>query len=448
MKPDVRYTWNDGYALAYQVIGRRAEDLVYLPGFASNVDLMWDIPTYRTFLERLASFCRLITVDRRGVGCSDRLPPGVAPTLEEITGDVLAVMEAASSSSHATILAVQEAAFSALLLAATHPYRISRMILFSASPSWVRSDALPDEWSSEQWEATIRSAERLTSSRQFSDAYVRDTLPSIYDDETMVEAFDSLLMNTTGLGAAVAEMRMFAETDLRDVLPSINVPTLVLRREGDEPVPESSSRYLAEHIAGAEYVEIPGRDALPWAGDLEPVLEAIQRFMGVEHRPPVSDRRLASVLFTDIVDSSARASDLGDAAWSALVEEHHRTVRRLLVAHGGTEIDTAGDGFFATFEGPAKAIRCARATVEAIRDLGLEIRAGVHAGEVETIGGKPGGAAVVIGARIAAAAGPSEVMASQTVKDLTAGSGLVFEDAGEHELKGVPDRWRLYRVVG
>ena len=447
MKPDVRYTWNDGFALAYQVIGRGPQDLVYLPGFASNVDLMWDIPIYRAFLERLASLCRLITVDRRGVGCSDRLPPGVAPTLEEISDDVLAVMEAVSAS-QATILAVQEAVFSALLLAATQPYRISRLILFSASPSWVRSDELPDEWSAEQWDSTIRSAERLTSSRQFAEAYVRDTIPSIYDDDTMIQAFDSLLMNTTGLGAAVAEMRMFAQTDLRDVLPSITAPTLVLRREGDAPIPETSSRNLAEHIPSAEYVEIPGSDALPWVGDQEPLLEAIERFMGVEHRPPESDRRLATVLFTDIVGSSVRATALGDAGWSSLVAEHHHRVRRQLAAHDGTEIDTAGDGFFATFDGPAQAIRCALTTIEAIRELGLEIRAGVHTGEVETIGGKPGGTAVVVGARIAAAAAPSQVMASQTVKDLTAGSGLVFEDAGEHELKGVPDPWRLYRVVG
>jgi pimeloyl-ACP methyl ester carboxylesterase len=446
VKPDVRITWNDGFALAYQVVGQARNDLVYLPGFESNVDLMWDIPSYRRFLERLSSFTRLITLDRRGVGCSDRLPPGVAPTLEDLADDVVAVMQAASSDS-ATVVAVQASAFVALLLAATHPERVERLILFGASPSWERSDDLPDEWSREQWESEHRRLERVTKASDEAEGYIRSAAPSFFGDAASKRALASLFLNTQGLGAGIAEERMFSETDLRAILPSIVAPTLCVRREDDGSAPVSSVRYLAEHIRSGEYVEIPGADSLPWIGDQEPIVELVERSMGVEPAASTPGRRLSTVLFTDIVGSSASAAELGDSAWGSLIADHHRTVRDHLAANGGTEIDTAGDGFFATFEGPAQAVRCATACVHAVASLGLTIRAGVHTGEVETVAGKPGGAAVVVGARIAALAGDSEVLVSRTVKDLVAGSGLTFEDAGEHELKGVPGRWRLYRVT-
>jgi len=446
MKPDIRFTWNDGFAIAYQVIGRGRQDLVYLPGFASNVDIQWDIPIYARFLERLASFSRLIVIDRRGVGCSDRYPPGQAPTLEAITDDVLAVMEA-TSSGHATVFAVQEAAFAALLLAASHPRRVARLVLFGATPSWIQSEDLPEEWSPDYWESEIRSYERITSATEAMAGYIRDAAPSLADDEAAARALTGLIFNTNGPGAAAMEARFHSEVDLRHVLPSIRVPTLVLRRAGDDMVSDSSSRYLAEHIDGAQYVEVPGDDALPWIGDQEPILEAIEGFLGVDRSSPVSDRRLATVLFTDVVDSSASATALGDAAWSRLVVLHHQAIRKELAAHAGIEVDTAGDGFFATFSGPAQAVRCALAISDAVAALGIEVRIGVHTGEVESIAGKPGGAAVHLGARILAEAGPSQVLVSQTVKDLVAGSGLGFEDAGEHALKGMPGAWRLYRVL-
>jgi class 3 adenylate cyclase len=257
----------------------------------------------------------------------------------------------------------------------------------------------------------------------------------------------TLFLNTGGFGASITESRMLSQTDLRQILPTIDSPTLVIQRQDDEVNPATSSRYLAEHLPDAEYLEVPGRDGLPWIGDQEPILEAIERFMGVERVAPLSDRRLATVLFTDIVDSSARAAEMGDAAWGTLISDHHRVLRDHLATYGGAEIDTAGDGFFAAFEGPTQAVRCAVAAVHAVRGLGLAIRAGVHTGEVETIEGKPGGAAVVVGARVAAAAGPDEVLVSRTVKDLVAGSGLMFDDAGEHDLKGIPDRWHLFRVA-
>jgi class 3 adenylate cyclase/pimeloyl-ACP methyl ester carboxylesterase len=447
LKPDIKFTWNDGFAIAHQVIGEGRQDLIYLPGLASNVDLHWDIPIYARFLERLASFSRLIVIDRRGVGCSDRFPPGQAPTLEEITDDVLAVMEA-TSSEHATVFAVQDTAFAALLLAASHPQHVTRLVLFGASPSWLQSADLPDEWSPGQWESNIRSYGRVSSGTDAAAGYIRNAAPSLVGDEAGTRALMSLLFNTNGPGAGAGEARQFSRIDLRHVLPSITAPTLVLRRAGDEVIPASSSRFLAEHIEGAEYLEVPGRDALPWIGDQEPILDAIEHFLGVERSSPVPNRRLATVLFTDLVESAARATSLGDAEWSRVLTLHHQAIRRELAEHGGTEVDTAGDGFFATFSGPAQAVRCALAIADAVAGLGVEARIGVHTGEVETIAGKPGGAAVHLGARIAAAAGPSQVFASQTVKDLVAGSGLTFEDTGEQELKGLPGAWRLYRVVG
>ena len=446
MKPDIRFTWNDGYAIAYQVIGRGRQDLVYLPGFASNVDIQWDIPIYARFLERLASFSRLIVIDRRGHGCSDRLPPGQAPTLEGITDDVLAVMEA-TSSAHATVFAVQEAAFAALLLAASHPRHVARLVLFGASPSWIQSSDLPDEWSPEQWESDLRSYDRISSAGEAVAGWIRDAAPSLADDEPSRRSLTSLIFNTVSPGAGATESRFLSQVDLRHVLPTIAIPTLVLRRDGDDMIPASSSRFLAEHINGATYTEVPGRDAMPWIGDQEPVLEAIEGFLGVDRSVQASDRRLATVLFTDIVESSARATELGDAGWSRLLTLHHQAIRKELATHGGFEVDTAGDGFFVTFSGPAQAVRCALAIGDAVAGLGIEVRIGVHTGEVETIAGKPGGAAVHLGARIVAAAGPSQVLVSQTVKDLVAGSGLVFEEAGEHELKGMPGAWRLYGVV-
>ena len=447
MKPDVRITWNDGFAIAYQVVGSGAEDIVYLPGLVSNVDLMWDVPPYARFLERLSSISRLIVVDRRGVGCSDRFTPGTAPTLEEITDDVLAVMEA-SSSPRATILAVQDGVFPALLLAASHPYLVRSLALVGASPGWLRSDDLPDEWPEERWESALRSTTRLTSATDDVQGYIRSAAPSLAGDERTERALVSLFLNNQGLGASLTENRMISRVDLRAILPSISVPTLVIHREGDEVVPASSCRYLAEHVQNAEYLEVPGRDALPWVGDTEPIFEALERFLGVERPAATVDRRLATVLFTDIVGSTEKQAQLGDRGWKELVERHHAVVREGLSRWHGVENDTAGDGFYATFDGPARAIRCALEVIEHVRPLGIEVRTGVHTGECEVIESKCAGLTVSIGARVASNAGPSEVLVSQTVKDLVAGSGLTFEDRGEHELKGVPDRWHLYAVVG
>ena len=444
MKPDVRFTWNDGFALAYQVVGKGREDLVYLPGYISNVDLQWDVPPYARFLERLASFSRLILMDRRGCGCSDRLPPGQAATLEELVSDVVAVMDTVGAR-RATMFAEQEHAFVAMLLAAARPLLVSRLVLFCASPSWARSDELPDEWSSEDWESQIRWMGGVTSAMEHEEQHVRGT--SLERDTGTWRALASLLINTEGLGASMAEARMWSEVDLRHVLPSISAPTLVMRRQDDRNSESSSGRYLADHVQNGRFVELPGGDALSWVGDHDPVFEELLPFLGTEVPTRPATRQLATVLFTDIVNSTTKAAELGDARWRETLQRHHGTVRACLAAHGGTEVDTAGDGFFATLDGPAAAVRCAMEIVGSVKEIGLELRAGVHTGEVETIDGKVGGIGVVIGSRIASTAGPSEVLVSRTVRDLVAGSGLTFEDAGEHDLKGVPDRWRLYRVA-
>jgi class 3 adenylate cyclase len=447
MKPDVRFTWSDGFALAYQVLGQGRDDLVYLPGYVSNVDLQWDVPPYARFLERLASFSRLILMDRRGVGCSDRLPPGQAATLEELVSDVVAVMDTVGAH-RATVFAEQEHAFVAMLLAATRPLHVSRLVLFCASPSWARSDELPDEWSPEDWESQIRWVGGVTSAMEHEQQQHRLYGTSLETDPSMWRALASLLINTKGLGASMAEARLFSEVDLRHVLPSIAAPTLVMRRKDDRNSESTSGRYLADHVQNGRFVELSGGDALSWVGEHDPVFEELLAFLGTE--APASrgtPRQLATVLFTDIVDSTTKAAELGDARWRETLQRHHETVRACLTAHGGTEVDTAGDGFFATLDGPAAAVRCAMEIVGSVKEIDLEVRAGVHTGEVETIDGKVGGIGVAIGARIASKAGPAEVFVSRTVRDLVAGSGLAFEDAGEHELKGVPEHWQLYRVA-
>lgn len=278
MKPDIRIAWQHGFALAYQVVGTGTNDIVYLPGYESNVDLMWDIPAYRAFLERLSSLGRLIAHDRRGLGCSDRLPPGAAATLEEGRDDLVAVMDAAGCR-RATVFAVQEAAFPTLLLAATRPERVERLVLFGASPSYSWSEDLPDGWTEEQWEVEIRAWKQVTSLTEFLDGHARAIAPSLEGNDAALQALRHLLASTVGLGAAIAESRSLSRIDMREVLPSVSAPTLVIRRANDASASPTGGRFLAEHVANGEYVEVPGGDSLPWVGDPEPILRSIERFV-------------------------------------------------------------------------------------------------------------------------------------------------------------------------
>jgi len=447
-RTDTRYTWSGDFSIAYQVTGAGPTDLIYLPAWFSNVVANRSVPEHGRFLERLESFARLIVMDRRGVGCSDRLPPGHAATLEELVDDVLAVAASAHATRRTMLFGVEDAGFVSMLAAATHPDRFSGLILFGAAPGYRRTEELPWQWDEDLYASTIEQLRSATSLAEFADAYVRDALPSLLDRPDSLDAVRSLMALTQGGGAGIAEIRKMSEVDLVDLLPSIRVPTLVLHRTDDPVEPIESGRLLAERIPDARLVELPGVDALPWAGEQDAVLDEIEEFVTGARGVHGSDRRLATVLFTDIVGSTRLASSLGDAAWHELLGKHHASVRAELERNRGVEVDTAGDGFFATFDGPARAVECARSIGEAVRPLGIEVRAGVHTGEVEVIRDEVRGISLHIGARVMALAEPSEVLVTSTVKDLVAGSGLVFGDAGEHELKGVPDRWRLFRVAG
>jgi class 3 adenylate cyclase len=444
-RPDTRYTWSGDFSIAYQVVGGGPVDLVYLPQFLSNVEWNWQMAEHARFMTRLASFSRLIVMDPRGVGCSDRPHPGEAATLEEQVDDVLAVMGAAVSF-RAVLYGGGRSAFVAILAAAAHPDRFDGLILFSASPSWARSEDLPWNDTEEDWRQTLDMFHRSTSAQEWAVAWAHRFAPSLRDQE--IRSLASYSAVTRGHGGGIAGDEMLSRVDLRSLLPTIRVPTLVLHRTDDPLEPVQSGRLLAERIPDAKLVELPGVDALPWIGEADAVLEQIELFLTGERRAPVPDRALATVLFTDVVDSTAQSATMGDRRWREVLEQHDRIVRAEIGRGRGREVKTMGDGFLATFDGPARAIECAKAIAQAVRSLGVEIRAGLHTGEIETFGDDVGGIAVSIGARVGAMAGPSEVLVSQTVKDLVAGSGLTFEDRGEHELKGIPDQWRLYRVTG
>ena len=406
MRPNTRFTWSGGYAIAYQVVGDGVRDLVYLPGWASNVDVSWDVPPIARFLERLSSFSRLILLDRRGVGCSDRYTPDASPPLEEMADDVLAVMDAVGSRS-ATIFGVQDTAFIAMMLAASAPKRVSSLVLYGASAAWTKNEEMPWEWSAEQWEEMLSESTELLSAFELADEFLRDHLPSLAADPTILPRLASLILSNQPPGAWTAEGWRWSQVDVRDLLPTIQAPTLVLCRKDDHLVPVEAGRYLAGKIPGARLIELEGTDVQPWAGDTDAVLTEVEAFVTRRtlHKPETpepEERMLATVLFTDIVGSTERAVALGDRGWRELVEQHHAEVRGILSSHRGVEVDTAGDGFFATFDGPARAVRSAVEICRRVRELGLEVRAGVHTGEVETIAGKVGGIAANIGARVCA----------------------------------------------
>jgi pimeloyl-ACP methyl ester carboxylesterase len=447
--PETRYAKTvDGVHIAYQVVGEGPIDLVFVSGWISNVDLNWMFPDYARFLRRLASFSRLIIFDKRGVGLSDRVPDKELPDLETRMDDLVAVMDAAGSR-QAILFGESDGGPLCALFAATYPDRVLGLVMHGPD---VRAAWAPDApWgmTSEDFTAEVESIERGWGTGRFERGFLEEIAPSMVGDEDFLKWTTTYFRQSASPGAAMALNRMWYAIDIRDVISAVWVPTLILNRTSAILNPVEESRYLAERMPSAEYVELPGADHLPWVGDQDALLGHVERFVSSTRDEQAKlDRVLATVLFTDIVDSTAMAVATGDTAWKALAERHHGVVRGLLARYRGVEVDTAGDGFFATFDGPARAVRCAREIVHTVKPLGIEVRAGVHTGEVESINGKAGGVAVVIGARVGAIASASEVWASSTVKDLTAGSGLTFEDTGEHELKGVPDRWHLYRVVG
>ena len=444
--PETRYTRSGDVNIAYQVVGDGPFDLVHVPPFASHVELAWQVEGMSTFYRGLASFSRLILFDKRGQGMSDRVSG--APTLEVRMDDVRAVMDAVGSE-RAALLGSSEGGPMSILFAATYPTRAWALVLVGSKPRELWAPDYPSGAREEDYRRTQELIERSWGSPEWSAKFAERLAPSANDDGQ--RALATLLRQGASPGAAAELWRMIRDIDVRHVLPAIHLPTLVLNRVGDTPDTVAGSRFLAGHIAGARHVELPGADHAIHAGDPVPPLREIESFLteaweerAWEDAEP--ERVLATVLFTDIVDSTARASDLGDAAWRELINAHHRLIRRQLVRFHGTELDTAGDGFFASFDGPARAIRCATAISLVVQELGIQVRAGLHTGECERIDHKVGGIAVNIGARVAAEAAPGEVLVSSTVRDLVAGSGIRFRDLGVAALKGVPGEWRLFAV--
>ena len=440
MTPATKYASSGGVSIAYQVLGDGPLDLVLVPGWVSNLDVFWEEPAVERFFRRLASFSRLILFDKRGTGLSDRVVD--LPSLEVRMDDVRAVLDAVGSE-HAALFGYSEGGPMCALFAATYPARASALIMCGA---YARMMAAPDYTigrTQEQYDAFLEEIIRDWG----GPVGIERRVPSHVNDPRFCDWWARFLRASASPQAAAMLLRMNAQVDIRHVLPSIRVPTLVLHSVLDQTMDVRQGRYLAEHIAGAKYVELQGPDHLPFASDSEVITDEIEEFLtGVRH-DPVVDRVLATVLFTDIVGSTEKAAALGDRRWRQLVEGHHQTVRRELGRFRGREIDTAGDGFFAAFDGPARAVRCACAISQAVRPLGIELRAGLHTGECEVMGEKYGGIAVHIGARVAAHAEPGEVLVSSTVKDLVAGSGLSFDDRGVQPLKGVPGDWHLFAVA-
>jgi len=448
-RAETRYARSGIVSIAYQAVGEGPFDLILVPGFVSNVEFGWEDPGLAAFYERCAQLCRLIIFDKRGTGLSDRVS-GV-PTLETRMDDVRAIMDDVGSQ-RAAVIGYSEGASMAALFAATYPERTAALIMYGSYLAWDWMAEGRFATRHESAEAALDEIGRRWGSPDYCDELLENDAPSKLADERFRSWYATRLRLSASPAAAVALQRMNIDTDTRALLPSIRVPTLIVHRVGDRNVDVKNARYAAEHIAGARYLELPGDDHLPWVGDSERIVAEIESFLrGVWESGGWGllepDRILATVLFTDIVGATERAATLGDREWRLLLERHHTLVRRELARFRGTEHDTAGDGVFASFDGPARAVRCAQAVVAAVGTLGLEVRAGLHTGECELVESKVAGIAVHTGARVAALAEPGEVLVSQTVHDLVAGSGLEFEERGERELKGVPGRWRLYAVT-
>ncbi|MGH2766833.1 MAG: alpha/beta fold hydrolase [Actinomycetota bacterium] len=450
MGPETRYAKTaDGAHIAYQVVvGEGPVDLVFVMGWTSNVEAMWEEPDLARFLSRLASFSRLIMFDKRGVGLSDRVSDTDFPTFETRMDDIRAVMDAAGSE-RAVVFGVSEGGPLSILFAATHPQRALGLVLFGTAARYAWAPDFPWGQTDEVWRDRLDQIDREWGTREFAEWVVATWgAPNRVGDEGLVSWLTGYTRRAASPGAAMALSRMNRPIDVRHVLPAIHMPTLVLARTGDPDFHVDSTRQLAGVVPGARLVEFPGSDHFFWVGNQDELLDEVEAFVrDLGEQEAELDRVLATVLFTDIVGSTERAAEVGDRRWRELLEAHHARIRPLIGRYRGREVDTAGDGFLATFDGPIRAIRCALAATEAVRDLGIEIRAGLHAGEVELAGDAVRGIAVHIGARVAALAERSEVLVSSTVKDLVAGAALEFEDRGERALKGVPGAWRVYRVV-
>ncbi len=439
VSPETSYAWNEGTALAFQAVGSSGPDLLFAPGSVTHVEVLWQEPRVERFLMRLAGFSRLILMDPRGLGLSDRLTE--VPTLDERVADLISVLDAAGSE-RAALFGNADTGPACIAVAALHPARVSHLILCGtyAKAGW--SDDYPIGRTEGEWSEFRRFVRENWGK---SESNLRGA-PSVADDEAFRTWYSSLMRQGASPRAVLLLGEMTKAVDVRPLLPRVTAPTLVMHRVGDGVNGVEHGRYLAERIHGARWVELPGEDFVLWAGDTDAIADEIEEFLTGRRIGPEPTRIVATVMFTDVVGSTERVRTLGDSAWSDLLAEHDSRLRTELRRFGGREVDTAGDGFFACFSSPTAAIRCAQAVHRAVNNIGMDIRIGLHTGECELMGDKLRGIAVHIGARVAGKAQAGEVVVSQTVKDVTIGSGFRFDDAGEHELKGIPDRWHLYRV--
>ncbi|HJS25595.1 MAG TPA: adenylate/guanylate cyclase domain-containing protein, partial [Actinomycetota bacterium] len=415
---------------------------VFLAEFWNSIEAMWEQPDYHRFLERLGSFSRVICIDQRGTGSSDPVSLSELPTLEVWVDDVITAMEAAGSEK-TSVLGVGGGGGVGILLAATFPERVNALALVNTTARYTSAPDYP-------WGTSPEFEARLEKELEFGwgrGVLLETVGPNVAGDPAFRRWWARYQRLGSSPGTVLAMRHMLQQLDVRHVLPSIRVPTLVISRTDNRLVEAVHGRYLGEHIPGARFLEVEGDDYFPFIGNADLILDEVEEFLTGSRRSGEQDRMLATILVTDIVDSTARASAMGDRVWREVLERHHELVRRELERFRGTEIDTAGDGFLATFDGPARAIRCAVAVRDGVRSLGLEIRAGLHTGEVELVSDGVRGIAVHTGARVAGEAGPGEILVSSTVKDLVAGAGIAFEDRGAHALKGVPEAWRLFQVT-
>jgi class 3 adenylate cyclase/pimeloyl-ACP methyl ester carboxylesterase len=431
------YARSRGLSVAYAVVGDGPLDLVLVPGFVSHLEAAFEQPAIAHFVRRLASFARVITFDKLGTGLSD--PIDGAATLEQRMEDLTGVLDAVGAE-RVVLLGVSEGAPMSALFAATYPERTLSLIMYGSYARGLNNDECPWAPTREQIDLALEMMEAEWGRGALLDLYA----PSVAGDPEFARWWARYQRQAASPAMARAVVELAAQIDIRDVLPAISVPTLVLHRAGDLLWPIEAGRYVAEHIPGARLVELDGMDHWPFVGDTEALTGEIESFLTGARQAPAPDRQLLTVLFTDIVGSTERATELGDRRWRALLESHDEVAREAIGRFRGREVKSTGDGFLVTFDGPARGIDCALAMAARMRSLGVEVRAGLHTGECEIRGDDVGGVAVHIGARISALAGPGEVLVSSTVRDLVAGSGIAFEPRGEQTLKGVPGEWRLF----
>jgi class 3 adenylate cyclase len=441
LTPSTKYAKSGDVHIAYQTVGEGSLNLVLIPGWVSHVECGWENPAYSAFLNRLASFSRLVILDRRGTGLSDRVQD--LPSLEQRMEDVRAVMDA-EGIARAALLGLSEGGPMCMMFAATYPARTTALLLYGTFARLLRAPDYPIGLPKEAMELFLDLVERTWGTGTISSEYFG---PSSARDESFKRSWARMERFAVSPAGIKALMRILMETDARSVLPIIQVPTLIQHRSDDQIIGKENARYIARHIKGAKYLEYPGPDHFLWSGDSDALLNDIEVFLTGSRQEREPNRVLVTVMFTDIVGGTKLAATLGDQRWREVLERHHAVVRQQIGQFRGREIDTAGDGFLAGFDGPARAVHCAQAIVQEVRAMHLDVRVGLHAGECDVFGDKLSGIAVHIGSRVTALAGAGEVLVSGTVRDLVAGSGLDFEDRGLHSLKGLSEKWRVYRLA-